>query len=75
MATILMMGAFDTKGLEYAFLREELLVRGHQVLQRWIRASLVRVIIFQLMCVPKRSLRWADRPRSGCALPAIAARR
>ena len=32
MATILMMGAFDTKGLEYAFLREELLVRGHQVL-------------------------------------------
>ena len=32
MATILMMGAFDTKGLEYAFLRGELLVRGHQVL-------------------------------------------
>ena len=32
MATILMMGAFDTKGLEYAFLREEMLVRGHQVL-------------------------------------------
>ena len=32
MATILMIGAFDTKGLEYAFLREELLTRGHQVL-------------------------------------------
>ena len=32
MATILMIGAFDTKGLEYAFLREELLTRGHQVI-------------------------------------------
>jgi uncharacterized protein (UPF0261 family) len=32
MATILMIGAFDTKGAEYAFLRERILERGHQVL-------------------------------------------
>ena len=30
--TILMIGAFDTKGPEYAFLREQILARGHQVL-------------------------------------------
>lgn len=32
MATILMIGAFDTKGVEYAFLRSEILARGCQVL-------------------------------------------
>lgn len=32
MATILMVGAFDTKGPEYAFLREQILARGHEVL-------------------------------------------
>lgn len=32
MATILMIGAFDTKGAEYAFLRAEILARGHEVL-------------------------------------------
>ncbi len=32
MATILMIGAFDTKGAEYAFLRGEILARGHEVL-------------------------------------------
>ncbi|MHC4787670.1 MAG: Tm-1-like ATP-binding domain-containing protein [Planctomycetota bacterium] len=30
--TILMIGAFDTKGAEYAFLREQILGRGHEVL-------------------------------------------
>jgi len=30
--TILMLGAFDTKGAEYAFLRERILARGHSVL-------------------------------------------
>ncbi|MBI2425324.1 MAG: Tm-1-like ATP-binding domain-containing protein [Candidatus Hydrogenedentes bacterium] len=30
--TILMLGAFDTKGAEYAYLREQILARGHQVL-------------------------------------------
>ncbi len=30
--TILMIGAFDTKGPEYAFLREQILARGHKVL-------------------------------------------
>jgi uncharacterized protein (UPF0261 family) len=30
--TILMIGAFDTKGAEYAFLREQMLARGHKVL-------------------------------------------
>ena len=30
--TILMIGAFDTKGPDYAFLREQILQRGHQVL-------------------------------------------
>jgi len=30
--TILMMGAFDTKGAEYAFLREQILLRGDTVL-------------------------------------------
>ncbi|MBI4531455.1 MAG: Tm-1-like ATP-binding domain-containing protein [Candidatus Latescibacteria bacterium] len=30
--TILMIGAFDTKGQEYAFLRERILARGHTVL-------------------------------------------
>src|SRR5215208_3120336 len=29
--TILMIGAFDTKGEEYAFLREQIVARGHQV--------------------------------------------
>ena len=29
--TILMIGAFDTKGAEYAFLRERILERGHTV--------------------------------------------
>jgi len=29
--TVLMLGAFDTKGAEYAFLRERILERGHQV--------------------------------------------
>jgi uncharacterized protein (UPF0261 family) len=29
--TILMIGAFDTKGEEYAFLREQILAQGHQV--------------------------------------------
>jgi len=29
--TVLMIGAFDTKGAEYAFLRERILERGHQV--------------------------------------------
>ena len=32
MATIMMVGAFDTKGVEYAFLREQILARGHEVL-------------------------------------------
>jgi uncharacterized protein (UPF0261 family) len=32
MANILMVGAFDTKGPEYAFLRERILARGHEVL-------------------------------------------
>lgn len=32
MATILMIGAFDTKGAEYAFLRDEIRARGCQVL-------------------------------------------
>jgi uncharacterized protein (UPF0261 family) len=32
MATILMIGAFDTKGAEYAFLRGEIIARGHEVL-------------------------------------------
>ena len=32
MATIMMVGAFDTKGAEYAFLREQILARGHEVL-------------------------------------------
>ena len=32
MATIMMIGAFDTKGVEYAFLREQILARGHEVL-------------------------------------------
>ena len=32
MAKILMVGAFDTKGPEYAFLREQILARGHEVL-------------------------------------------
>ena len=59
MATVLMIGAFDTKGLEYAFLREELLVRIEVLAAD--TGVLVRVIIFQLMFVPKRSLRWADR--------------
>ncbi len=31
MATIMMVGAFDTKGVEYAFLRAQILARGHQV--------------------------------------------
>ncbi len=30
--TIAMIGAFDTKGREYAFLREQILARGHKVL-------------------------------------------
>lgn len=30
--TILMLGAFDTKGEEYAFLREQILAQGHNVL-------------------------------------------
>jgi uncharacterized protein (UPF0261 family) len=30
--TILLIGAFDTKGREYAFLRERIVARGHQVL-------------------------------------------
>jgi uncharacterized protein (UPF0261 family) len=30
--TIVMIGAFDTKGPEYAFLREQILARGHKVL-------------------------------------------
>lgn len=30
--TILMIGAFDTKGPEYSFIREQLLARGHDVL-------------------------------------------
>ncbi len=30
--TILMVGSFDTKGPEYAFLREQILARGHDVL-------------------------------------------
>lgn len=30
--TILMIGAFDTKGEEYAFLREQIVARGHRVL-------------------------------------------
>ena len=30
--TILMIGAFDTKGAEYAFMREQILARGHRVL-------------------------------------------
>ena len=32
MATILMIGAFDTKGAEYAFLRGEIIARGHELL-------------------------------------------
>ena len=32
MATIAMIGAFDTKGAEYAFLRERIVERGHEVL-------------------------------------------
>ncbi|MFT5087496.1 MAG: hypothetical protein ACI906_000564 [Candidatus Latescibacterota bacterium] len=32
MASILMIGAFDTKGVEYAFLRAEILARGYDVL-------------------------------------------
>lgn len=32
MATIMMIGTFDTKGVEYAFLREQILARGHEVL-------------------------------------------
>ena len=32
MAKILMVGAFDTKGPEYAFLREQILAKGHEVL-------------------------------------------
>jgi len=32
MANILMIGAFDTKGPEYAFLRAEILARGHEVI-------------------------------------------
>ncbi len=31
MATIMMVGAFDTKGVEYAFLRTQILARGHEV--------------------------------------------
>jgi uncharacterized protein (UPF0261 family) len=30
--TILVIGAFDTKGEEYAFLREQIVARGHRVL-------------------------------------------
>jgi len=30
--TVAMIGAFDTKGPEYAFLRERILARGHKVL-------------------------------------------
>jgi uncharacterized protein (UPF0261 family) len=32
MKTICLIGAFDTKGLEYAFVREQILARGHGVL-------------------------------------------
>ncbi len=32
MGTIMMVGTFDTKGVEYAFLREQILARGHEVL-------------------------------------------
>ena len=32
MAKILMVGAFDTKGPEYAFLREQILAKGHEIL-------------------------------------------
>lgn len=32
MATIMMVGAFDAKGVEYAFLRAQILARGHEVL-------------------------------------------
>ena len=32
MKTICLIGAFDTKGLEYAFVREQILARGHEVL-------------------------------------------
>ena len=32
MAKILMVGAFDTKGPEYAFLREQILAQGHEIL-------------------------------------------
>ncbi len=32
MGTICLIGAFDTKGPEYAFVREQILARGHQVL-------------------------------------------
>jgi len=32
MGKILMVGAFDTKGSEYAFLREQILAKGHEVL-------------------------------------------
>ena len=31
MAKILMVGAFDTKGPEYAFLREQILAKGHEI--------------------------------------------
>jgi uncharacterized protein (UPF0261 family) len=32
MKTICLLGAFDTKGVEYAFVREQILARGHEVL-------------------------------------------
>jgi uncharacterized protein (UPF0261 family) len=32
MKTICLIGAFDTKGEEYAFLREQIIVRGHKIL-------------------------------------------
>ena len=32
MAKILMVGAFDTIGPEYAFLRDQIIARGHEVL-------------------------------------------
>ena len=31
MKTICLIGAFDTKGVEYAFVREQILARGHAV--------------------------------------------
>ena len=72
MATIMMVGAFDTKGVEYAFLREQILARGHEVLGgKHGRYGRVRSLCRGRGC-QRGGGGWLARRWSRCARPAIA---